>query len=498
MSRKKIATKTSKRANPKRASSSNPFSRKIRAVKSHPLSRSHTGFYIAIAAVLVLGIGAVVNVFKLMQITEALAPGIITVEAEKMKSSSTSGVSVYNNASLSAGQAVRLTTDTRKNATTQTNIVKEIKVNARGDQCDGAPVIQAKVDGKLLGSKQVSSTGWTQYTFPTDLSASNHNLELSLANPYKKIFRFLWIDWTLCTRTLHIDKSTYNGPLAADIPGPSSTPSSPPLPSGPSSTGNATLTIPRSGTVLTLSGLNYNVYNDMPQKFQGIFSRAPYVMKKIDYPASLDSNSITKGVASLNTMLRSTQGQKIVLGHSQGAQVASHWMRKYANDPTAPPASELTFILSGNPLRSAGGYLIGRPEVGSTIGQPTPTNTKWPIIDVARRYDGWADWVQDQGNRWAVNNANAGKSTIHSSYHAVNLYASTNTVWKSGNTTYVLTKEDDLPVWSNDAKYPVAVRAAVKSYIESAYKRTANDPRTNKLPVESSWQDELRTWGIPF
>lgn len=284
--------------------------------------------------------------------------------------------------------------------------------------------------------------------------------------------------------------------------GGTSTPPNGNTPSNPGNPGVArdSLGVPRSATVLTLSGLNYNAYNNMPQKFQGIFSHPPYTIKKVEYPASLASNSITKGVTALNTMLRSTPGTKIVLAQSQGAQVASRWMRQYANDPSAPGAADITFVLTGNPLRSTGGYIIGRTEVGGTIGQPTPTNTKWSIIDVARRYDGWADWVQNQSNQWAVDNANEGKSTIHTDYQTVNLYASTHTIWKSGNTTYVLTKEDNLPLWKDNSQYPLGVRTAMRAHIERAYtNRPAHDPKVQLTPIESTrWENQLRSWGVPF
>jgi|TARA_B100001245_G_scaffold29319_1_gene18978 hypothetical protein len=264
-------------------------------------------------------------------------------------------------------------------------------------------------------------------------------------------------------------------------------------------TATVSLNVPSSGTVLTLSGLNYNLYNDMPQKFQGIFSRSPYSMQKVEYPASLASDSISTGVANLDAALKSTSGKKIVLAQSQGAQVASRWMREHANDPNAPNASNLTFILTGNPLRSTGGYLIGRTEVGGTTGQPTPTWTKWPIIDVARRYDGWADWVHNEANQWAKDNANEGKSSLHTAYDEVNIHASTHTIWKSGNTTYVLTKETDLPLWDDDSAYPAGVRAAMRAHIESAYNRPSNDPKTILLPIESAyWEGVLDDWGVPY
>jgi len=82
-----------------------------------------------------------------------------------------------------------------------------------------------------------------------------------------------------------------------------------------------------SATVLTLSGLNFNVNNYMPAQFHGLFTNYPYTMVRIKSPASIASNSISKGVAMLDEALRTTPGPKIVLAHSQGAQVCSRWMR---------------------------------------------------------------------------------------------------------------------------------------------------------------------------
>lgn len=227
------------------------------------------------------------------------------------------------------------------------------------------------------------------------------------------------------------------------------------------------LKIPASATVFTLSGLNFNLYNSMPKIFKGIFAQPPYQIEQIKYPASVAKNSIALGVQMLDEALKNTPGWKIVLAHSQGAQVCSRWMREHAGDTTAPGANELLFILSGNPLRSSGGYIIGRKEIGGTIGKATPTDTRWPIIDVARRYDGWADWVQDEANKEAVKNANKGKQSFHKDYSDVDLFSKTHTIWKTGNTTYVLT-EEDLPLYKGK-KLSVSAELKLRSHIEKGY-----------------------------
>lgn len=230
------------------------------------------------------------------------------------------------------------------------------------------------------------------------------------------------------------------------------------------------LSIPPAATVLTLTGLNFNLTNYMPRQFGGVFARPPYVMRQVRYPASLASHSISTGVEALDAAMRATAGPLIVLAHSQGAQVVSHWLRQHADDPTAPSPDRLTFVLTGNPLRAEGGHIIGRREVGGTPGTPTPVSTRWKVIDVARRYDGWADWPADETNRLAVRNARAGMLTRHSHYDAIALADSSHTVWMRGTTTFVLTREVP-PLRQGGSADPGVLQAQ----IEAAYRRPAND-----------------------
>lgn len=183
--------------------------------------------------------------------------------------------------------------------------------------------------------------------------------------------------------------------------------------------------IPQQATVLTLLGLNFDTYNYMPYQLRGMFRKSPYVLRKVEYPASADRDSISTGVVNLNTALRATAGPKIVLAHSQGAQVASRWMRKYATDPTAP--QDVTFILTGNPLRNPTGKIVGGWEIGGTRGVATSLTTPWPIIDVARQQDYWAIWT-----------GTTNRSGAHTHYDVVDLFSSQNVVTHTGNTTFVV------------------------------------------------------------
>lgn len=244
-------------------------------------------------------------------------------------------------------------------------------------------------------------------------------------------------------------------------------------------------------TVLTLQGLNFNLYNRMPQYFQGYFAEPPYEMFKVNYPASLHPQSIVKGVEALQRALHTYDPPFIVLAMSQGAQVASRWMNEHDDDPDAPDETELQFVLAGNPLSSRGGRAIGLKEVDGVIGVPTRTDTRWQIIDVARRYDGWPDWPQDLDNVIAVQNARTGCQSMHAGYPEVDLFDPSHTIWRNGNTIYVLTREDDLPFYRGEPQ-PESLVAATRAKIEAAYtNRPPNDPPVEEVLPANTFEKGL-------
>lgn len=254
--------------------------------------------------------------------------------------------------------------------------------------------------------------------------------------------------------------------------------------------------LPPSATVLALPGMDFHLKNDVNAQLGGLFTRSPYTFKLVDYPRSSSPTSISRGVSNLDAAIKRTAGVKIVFGYSQGAQVASDWMRQHANDPNTPGANELVFVLTGNPYRSTGGYGIGRKTWDGTNGQATPTDTRWHIIDIARRYEGWADWPNDSKNSWAARNANAGKKEYHQHYDVVNLFDAKNTAWTYRNTTYILTHED-LPMWLDKTNIPSGVKAEMQRYIETAYKRPANDPKVSTQKIgDWYWSIMLKIWGV--
>jgi len=191
-------------------------------------------------------------------------------------------------------------------------------------------------------------------------------------------------------------------------------------------------------TVLTLEPLDFNfVGNTMMHNLQGEPVAGNSVVQ-VMYPASFANQSIPKGVAALDALVKKIPGPKLVYGHSQGAQVASRWLREHANDFDAPPESLLSFLLIGNPLRKYGGYIIDRPEVGGEIGKPTVNDTQYRVTDVKMQYDGWAD-VPDRSTFWANWNASVGRGDRHCfGYRNADLHDPNRKIHVEHTTMYVM------------------------------------------------------------
>lgn len=148
--------------------------------------------------------------------------------------------------------------------------------------------------------------------------------------------------------------------------------------------------LPASGTTLLLGGLG-----DRRARWTAAFlgrelSSDPYTPVVIDYPAAGNATSIPTGVGLLDDALvkYSATGPVIAHGHSQGAEVISQWLRYYAN--TDHVGDNITFVLTGNPRRHLTGRGIGTKTWDGSIIRPTPIDTQHRVIDIARRYDGWA------------------------------------------------------------------------------------------------------------
>jgi pimeloyl-ACP methyl ester carboxylesterase len=229
-----------------------------------------------------------------------------------------------------------------------------------------------------------------------------------------------------------------------------------------------------AATVLMIEPLNVGQGKMMTTELKGAMC-VTNTCKEVDYPASLAPTSIPDGAAALDKAFASTTGQVIVFGYSEGAQVAETWLSQHADDADAPSAQNVTFLLIGNPWRKDGGRLT---PFGELVGY-VPSQTQYQVVDVARQYDGFADFPDvfaSPGYPLAVANAVVGMFLVHSFYQNVDLKSPDNISWKDGNVTYVLAPTDTLPLLAplesmglGDLAH--SLNTVLQPIVESAYSR---------------------------
>ncbi|WP_157517035.1 PE-PPE domain-containing protein [Mycobacterium sp. MS1601] len=135
----------------------------------------------------------------------------------------------------------------------------------------------------------------------------------------------------------------------------------------------------------------------------------------------------------------------IIHGYSQGAVVATDYLREH-------PGEGNIYVLAANPNRPNGGILqrfsgLYIPILGVSFSGATPTDDEI-VVDIARQYDGWADFPKYPLNLLATANALLGIVYLHGKYPEdvtpevlADLEPSTH-----GNTTYYLVPTKRLPL----------------------------------------------------
>ena len=188
--------------------------------------------------------------------------------------------------------------------------------------------------------------------------------------------------------------------------------------------------------------------------------------------------SVAQGLVSLTNLVADQTGV-IIYGYSQGAVVATEYMR-------GTGAVGNTYVFVSNPNRPNGGILqrfngVSVPIVDITFNGATPT-TGDITYDIARQYDGWADFPKYPLNLLATANALLGIVYLHGKYDqdidpsVLNDPSKTDkTVYN--NTTYYLIHTDRLPLLMPfDGILPDAfldaLDAPLRGLVELGYDRT--------------------------
>jgi len=117
-------------------------------------------------------------------------------------------------------------------------------------------------------------------------------------------------------------------------------------------------------------------------------------------------SSVNTGTNDLDAAIRSTNGPISVAGLSQGTLALDGEQARLANDPTAPPPGQLTFIKAGDPnnlLRKAFGPGTHLPLIDYTV--PAPVDSQYNTVNVVGQYDIFSDPPNHPGNLLADLNA---------------------------------------------------------------------------------------------
>ncbi|WP_135453613.1 PE-PPE domain-containing protein [Mycobacterium sp. DL99] len=199
--------------------------------------------------------------------------------------------------------------------------------------------------------------------------------------------------------------------------------------------------------------------------------------------------SVARGVLSLNNAVLNTPGDKVVVGYSQSANIATREKRNLAElraqGAPVPSPDELSFVFVANPNRPNGGILarfegLYIPILGVSFDGATPDD-EYKTIDVARQYDLIADFPKYPLNLLADLNALMGYVYLHPNYGSsvVDLNdPSKYSSYTSGNTTYYLMHTEHLPLLQpfRDIGIPAPVidlvEPTLRVLIELAYDRT--------------------------
>lgn len=152
--------------------------------------------------------------------------------------------------------------------------------------------------------------------------------------------------------------------------------------------------------------------------------------KTVLYPRSMSPTSIPKGEVALALIIDETTGKIVVVGYSQGAEVAEGWQKQQ--------------IAGGNPTRTDDIMFVDLGGPGSEIDWDSP----YERVVITQMYDGIAD-LPSGFNLLATANAIAGMLRVHTDYADVNLEDPRNLYRTVGNTTHVLLYTERLPLIGN-------------------------------------------------
>lgn len=248
---------------------------------------------------------------------------------------------------------------------------------------------------------------------------------------------------------------------------------------------SAPVAVAAGTSVVTISGNTLVVPTPMDQALRGQLCQSPsYSCQALTYEAdAIATAPLEAAVVELRRILAAQTGPAIVLAHSQGTMIASSWLTRYGAQ--AGRFEDVSFVMLGSPQHGRGGVGL---VVGSAEWPPTPTDTGYTVIEVAREYDMQADFPTNLGNWAAVVNAYSGYWGVHTDYINVDLRDPNNLVTQVGGTTFVLVPTVHLPMlqplrWFGQTALADALDELWKPIVDAGY------DRSGYVTLARAWQD---------
>lgn len=235
--------------------------------------------------------------------------------------------------------------------------------------------------------------------------------------------------------------------------------------------------------VYTLAGA-FGLPEQIPAMLGGTITNGNQVIP-VNYPNwTIFEQQVEMGARILNDQLKSDYdgvNPQVVMGHSLGSVVACNWIVNYGlasgDNGWTGNTSLLSFVLLGNSVRPYGGlcYDIGWYQPSRLPADGDCNGLK--VRDLARQYDGWADWPSNWLVYEALANAFEGLNIVHPDYKGVRLDDPTNVSYVVGDITYMWAITAPAPILGTTNSDLVADwDAQVRATIETGYSRPVPIP----------------------
>ena len=167
-----------------------------------------------------LALGAVAA--PLLAVTGCAVPTAPPYQTVRLEAEKLVGGRVLADTTASARSSLRLVANGSATGAAAVPVASTwFEVRARGEQCDGAPSMTVRIDGRTLATKPVAATAWTTYGFTGTWAAGKHAVSIGFGNDRKT---------SLCDRNLRLDYVAFRSTLAPPPPAP---PTPPPPPTQP-------------------------------------------------------------------------------------------------------------------------------------------------------------------------------------------------------------------------------------------------------------------------